>query len=90
MKRLGMLCALVAGASLALPALAQNTSTYVGASGAAVWSDAPRSLEGLTGSIHDESIPNGGKIYGFVRQPDGVETGRTQNVQRSTGVADGP
>jgi len=64
MKRLGMLCALVAGASLALPALAQNTSTYIGASGAAVWSDAPRSLEGLTGSIHDESIPNGGKIYG--------------------------
>jgi hypothetical protein len=76
MKKLGMLGALVAGAALAQPALAQNNSTYVGISGAAVYSDSARSLERITGGIHDESVPNGGKIYGgYMWDNLGVEFG---------------
>jgi hypothetical protein len=76
MKKLGMLGALVAGAALAQPALAQNNSAYVGISGAAVYSDSARSLEGITGGIHDESVPNGGKIYGgYMWNNLGVEFG---------------
>ena len=43
---------------------AQSSSTYLGVSGGAVWTDAANSVATVSSGIHDESVPNGFKVYG--------------------------
>ncbi|MDH4093917.1 MAG: outer membrane beta-barrel protein [Betaproteobacteria bacterium] len=72
------LTAALAAALAALPARAQEAPGrfYMGISGAAVTSDASRSMESITGGVYDESTPNGGKVYaGYLRGNWGLEFG---------------
>jgi hypothetical protein len=64
MKKIGILIAALAGLLVGAQAQAQTNSTYLGVSGAAVWTDAARSLATLTGGVHDDKIPNGFKVFG--------------------------
>lgn len=43
---------------------AQSSSTYLGVSGGSVWTDAANSVAAVSGGFHDESVPNGFKVYG--------------------------
>jgi len=73
-----VLTAALAAALPAKAALAQESpgSFYLGASGAAVYTDASKSLESITGGVRDDSVPNGGKVYGgFMRDRWGMEFG---------------
>ena len=72
------LAAALAAAMAALPARAQEApgGFYVGISGAAVTSDAGRSLQTITGGTEDKQTPNGGKVYaGYLRGKWGLEFG---------------
>jgi opacity protein-like surface antigen len=53
---------------------AQSSGGYLGISGGAVWTDAASSVAGFAGGVHDESIPNGFKVYGGrIRDRFGIE-----------------
>lgn len=72
------LTAALAAALAALPARAQEAPGryYMGISGAAVTSDAGRSLQTITGGTEDKTTPNGGKVYaGYLRGNWGLEFG---------------
>lgn len=43
---------------------AQSSGGYLGISGGAVWTDAAGSVAAIAGGIHDDSIPNGFKLFG--------------------------
>jgi opacity protein-like surface antigen len=43
---------------------AQSSGGYLGISGGAVWTDAAGSVAEFGSGIHDESVPNGFKVYG--------------------------
>jgi hypothetical protein len=71
-----LLTAALAATLAALPARAQDSSFYIGASGAASYTDAARSMEQITFGVHDKSVPNGGKVYaGYVSGSWGMEFG---------------
>ena len=71
MKKWGWVStAALAVALAAVPARAQESSGkyYIGLSGAAVYTDAAKSLQSIAGGYYDKDVPNGGKVYaGYVK-----------------------
>jgi OmpA-like transmembrane domain len=63
MKKIVFLAAVLTVVSFAGTARAQTTTTYLGVSGGAVYTDAATNVSAITAGIHDESVPNGLKIY---------------------------
>lgn len=65
MKKIGMLFVALACSIAPAQVQAQRSEVYLGVAGGAVWTDAATSVAKLSpGTMHDEQIPNGLKIYG--------------------------
>lgn len=68
-----MIAALV-GMLAGFQAHAQSSTVYMGASGGAVWTDAADSVAAISGGVHDDSVPNGFKVFGGrIRDNFGIE-----------------
>jgi hypothetical protein len=68
-----MIAALV-GVLAGSQAHAQSSGSYLGISGGAVWTDAAGSVATFASGIHDESVPNGFKVFGGrIRDGFGME-----------------
>jgi len=76
MKKWGLVLAV---SFLAAPAWAQQPASgfYIGASGAAVYTDAMQTIQAITGGgVSNDSVPNGGKVYaGYKRGNWAMELG---------------
>jgi OmpA-like transmembrane domain len=63
MKKFSILAAVLGAVFAAGQAQAQSTTTYIGISGGAVYTDATTNVTTITGGMHDESVPNGLKVF---------------------------